>query len=340
MRGGRPEGSFAAGVEDRRHRPAPPLLQTERNTTHRQALRRSAPLPNASSNGERRRTSPHRRGAPLPLNSPLTNNAAAPCFPSLTPSKLLHRGERWRPGKEDTGAASRTGLEGPPGRRRRSIVAPARRCGLREPSPPSSAVASTREGKQGRFAGGWGGVSAGEIADTNSLMFLSELPPSSTASLASCFHFAAFSLSITPLSPFITSTKHLSTSSLVTIPFSLAITRIPTSQTSTRYFALVGWSVHCGMATTGTPRLSASRVEFHPQRVTKHPTARWDKTSSCGHQFVIMPAPDLSGKKLLGSLLCSEDRTTHRNLHLLWIKPCAASHICSSFKLAKLPKDT
>nr|GLL29676.1 hypothetical protein CFOL_v3_34014 [Ipomoea trifida] len=97
-------------------------------------------------------------------------------------------------------------------------------------------------------------------------MFLSELPPSSTASLANCFHFAAFSLSITPLSPFITSTKHLSNSSLVAIPFSPAITRIPTSQTSTRYFALVGWSVHCGMATTGTPRLSASSVEFHPQR--------------------------------------------------------------------------
>nr|GLL31395.1 hypothetical protein Itr_chr07CG09000 [Ipomoea trifida] len=60
-------------------------------TAHRQALRQGTPLPSASSNGERRRTGPHRRGAPLPPHSPPTINAAALRCPSLTSSELVRR---------------------------------------------------------------------------------------------------------------------------------------------------------------------------------------------------------------------------------------------------------
>nr|GMD60576.1 hypothetical protein Iba_chr12aCG12550 [Ipomoea batatas] len=156
LRVGRPEGSFAAGVEDRRRRPAPSLLLTERNVTHRQALRRSTPL--LKRFFERGTTTDQ---SPPPRCSAATKLSVhqqrygfmLPIFDVV--QAAASRGTV-KTGEGDTGAASRTGLEGPPGRRRKSIVAPARRCGLREPSPPSFAVTSTREGKQGRFAGEWG----------------------------------------------------------------------------------------------------------------------------------------------------------------------------------------
>ena len=53
----------------------------------------------------------------------------------------------------------------------------------------------------------------------NSLMFLSELPPSFTASLANSFHFRAFLFNSCPLSPSMTSFMHTTISSLLTIPF-------------------------------------------------------------------------------------------------------------------------
>nr|GLL42029.1 hypothetical protein Itr_chr12CG16490 [Ipomoea trifida] len=67
-------------------------------------------------------------------------------LPSLTSFKLLRRRGTVKTGEGDVGATSRTGLEGPPGRRRKSIVTPTRCCGLREPSPSSSAATSTRRG--------------------------------------------------------------------------------------------------------------------------------------------------------------------------------------------------
>ncbi|GMP44362.1 hypothetical protein CsSME_00013321 [Camellia sinensis var. sinensis] len=65
---------------------------------------------------------------------------------------------------------------------------------------------------------------------------------------------------------------HLSISSLVAIPFSSTFATTPTPQTCSRKCALVVWSRNCGIATTGTPKLTASTVEFHPQCVMKHPT--------------------------------------------------------------------
>nr|GMD39442.1 F-box only protein 8-like [Ipomoea batatas] len=139
---------FKLMEEDRCRRPAPSLLLTERNVTHRQALRRSAPLLNCF----------FERGTTTDQPPPPRCSAATKLLRSSTALRLhasifdvdqaaASRGTV-KTGEGDTGAASRTGLEGPPGRRRKSLVVPTRRCGLREPSPPSSTVASTREGNK------------------------------------------------------------------------------------------------------------------------------------------------------------------------------------------------
>ncbi|KAK9039125.1 hypothetical protein V6N11_023961 [Hibiscus sabdariffa] len=52
-----------------------------------------------------------------------------------------------------------------------------------------------------------------------------------------------------------------------TIPFSSGRALIPIPHTSSMCFALVGWSFHIGIASIGTPRLSASRTELKLQRV-------------------------------------------------------------------------
>ncbi|CAA6659865.1 unnamed protein product [Spirodela intermedia] len=57
-----------------------------------------------------------------------------------------------------------------------------------------------------------------------------------------------------------------------------ALTPTPHSVSASR--ALVGWSVHCGSPTVGTPQSRLSTVEFHPQWVTKQPTALWESTST------------------------------------------------------------
>ncbi|MFS7965213.1 hypothetical protein Hanom_Chr09g00759531 [Helianthus anomalus] len=76
-------------------------------------------------------------------------------------------------------------------------------------------------------------------SETNSSISLSELPPSSTAALANSLHFAAFFRVTTPLSSSIIFIIHDTRFSLVTIPFSLALTLTPTSQISSSNLAFV-----------------------------------------------------------------------------------------------------
>lgn len=172
-------------------------------------------------------------------------------------------------------------------------------------------------------------------------MFLSELPPSLTASTTIYFHLTAFLRISRPLSPCMTSFTRAVTSSLVTTPFPSLLTRTPILHTSAISLALVVWSVHRGITTIGTPKLNASRVEFHPPCVTKPPTARWERTSSWLHQLTISPSSSVSSEvKSWGSLLCLVSLTTHRKLHLQLIRLLAISFICSFGRSAKLPNDT
>ncbi|CAA7395248.1 unnamed protein product [Spirodela intermedia] len=116
------------------------------------------------------------------------------------------------------------------------------------------------------------------------------------------------------------------------------LARTPTPQASSTSLALVGWSVHCGIATMGTPRLRASSVEFQPQWVTKHPTAGCASTANCGHHATT--TPPASSLKPAGSFPCSEPLTTHRNSCRESLSPCAISAVCSAERHAKLPKET
>jgi len=168
--------------------------------------------------------------------------------------------------------------------------------------------------------------------------YSSELPPISTAVLANFFHLLEFPLIVLLLSLSRTSLMHFSTSSLVTIPFSFTFTITPTCQTSVIYLALVGWSLHCGIATIGTPKLNASSVEFHPQWVMKHPTDLWARTCSWGHHFMIRPVFDVSFTKSLGSLFSSDSLTIHRKHLLLRLRPQPSSAMMDTCYLCPSPQ--
>uniref|UniRef100_A0A0A8YH60 Uncharacterized protein n=1 Tax=Arundo donax TaxID=35708 RepID=A0A0A8YH60_ARUDO len=93
------------------------------------------------------------------------------------------------------------------------------------------------------------------------------------------------------------------------------------------YFAFIGWSDHCGIATIGTPMHSPSIVEFHPQCVTKHPTASCASTCSCGLHVTMSPLPFTLFTKLSGIFEVSEFLTTHRKALPLLYSPSAISAI-------------
>nr|CAB3468014.1 unnamed protein product [Digitaria exilis] len=131
-------------------------------------------------------------------------------------------------------------------------------------------------------------------------MFFSDVPPPETASLAfsiHCFACARISTARSP-SPMTPSTHRLSSSRPTTASPPIAA-RTPTPARSSTSHATVGWSVHCGTATIGTPCVMLSSAEFHPQCVTKHPTA-WPRVSSS------------SWCLLIGSMVPNDTYTTER----------------------------
>ncbi|KAG2644637.1 hypothetical protein PVAP13_2KG375616 [Panicum virgatum] len=170
-------------------------------------------------------------------------------------------------------------------------------------------------------------------------MLLSELPPSLTALLAFSFHPAAFRRYSELLSPSITSLTRLSTSSFLTTPSSSGRTRTPTRHTSSMYLAFMGWSDHCGIATIGTPALSASVVEFHPQCVGVHPTAGCASTSSWGLHVTMRPRSFALPAKSSGIFAASEALTTHRNGLPQLYRPSATSAIWTAAGAETLPKE-
>uniref|UniRef100_A0A0E0ETW3 Uncharacterized protein n=1 Tax=Oryza meridionalis TaxID=40149 RepID=A0A0E0ETW3_9ORYZ len=105
------------------------------------------------------------------------------------------------------------------------------------------------------------------------------------------------------------------------------------------YLAFIVWSDHCGTATIGTPALNPSVVEFHPQCVTKHPTAGCASTSSCGHHVTMSPLSCLAAKPS-GILEVSDALTTQRKGLPVLYRPSATSAICAGLGVATLPKET
>ncbi|GER27898.1 3-octaprenyl-4-hydroxybenzoate carboxy-lyase [Striga asiatica] len=175
----------------------------------------------------------------------------------------------------------------------------------------------------------------------NSSIFLSELPPRPIASRATSLHLPAFDLITLPSSPSITRLTQLTISPFFTIPNSSFLALIPNAHTSVTSFAFVLWSVHCGIATIGTPEHSPSRVEFHPQCVTKHPVAGCASTSTCGAHGTTSPLPDTSScVKFGGSIGCSDERTTQRKCLPHAARAHASSSVCWGVSSARLPNET
>ncbi|BAS85862.1 Os03g0693650 [Oryza sativa Japonica Group] len=92
----------------------------------------------------------------------------------------------------------------------------------------------------------------------------------------------------------------------------------------------------------GTPKPSASRVEFQPQCVTKHPVARCASTSSWGLHRTTSASPDAvaASRRWRGSCASSVALTTHRNGLPAARRPRASSSVWAAPRDAKLPKET
>jgi hypothetical protein len=131
--------------------------------------------------------------------------------------------------------------------------------------------------------------------------------------------------------------------SLVTIPSPQVCTIFsPIRQISQMYIWFVNWSVKYGQHSMGTPLRMLSTVEFHPQCVTKHPTAGCASTCSCGaHSTTIpFPCPMVASKNEVGRLPASPGLTTHRNGWPEASSPSASSFSCPGLMIVRLPNAT
>ncbi|KAJ8499841.1 hypothetical protein OPV22_010393 [Ensete ventricosum] len=168
----------------------------------------------------------------------------------------------------------------------------------------------------------------------------SELPPARSASVAASLHRREFLIISPLLSPSITALTQRSISALATMPVSAPLARTPTPHTSSTYLAFVGWSVHNGKATMGTPSDIASSVEFHPQCVTKQPNAGWARTASCGLHCTTRPRSTGAFRNARGSVFSNAAPTTHKKCFADASRPHTSSSICSALTDAMLPKET
>ncbi|PON35611.1 hypothetical protein PanWU01x14_335120 [Parasponia andersonii] len=116
---------------------------------------------------------------------------------------------------------------------------------------------------------------------------------------------------------------------------------------STKTILFMRCSAYNGHAAIGTPQVTASSTEFHPQCVTNPPTESWLRMADCGaHDFTTIPLslvlsrnPSGSSTSKSGSVLgFSGPFTTHKNLWLLFSNPMAISFSCNSENEPLLPK--
>ncbi|WVZ81574.1 hypothetical protein U9M48_028930 [Paspalum notatum var. saurae] len=121
---------------------------------------------------------------------------------------------------------------------------------------------------------------------------LRELPPSPIACNIPAAISPARALMPAPASPRTSANARTRSSASGTAPSppQLAATAARASSTTSR--ALKNWSAAIGHASIGTAAAQASTTEFHPQWVTKQPTARCRSTASCGaHPRSTSPVP-------------------------------------------------
>ncbi|GAV69189.1 hypothetical protein CFOL_v3_12690, partial [Cephalotus follicularis] len=112
-----------------------------------------------------------------------------------------------------------------------------------------------------------------------------EEPPSLKASSALCFSSLTLALIPCPSSSAMILLTVIFISSLPTIPFDGRIfdrTATPSSSVSSAAFNLC--SAYSGHAIIGTPFVTLSSAEFHPQCDKNPPTDGWLKISTCGAQ--------------------------------------------------------
>ncbi|KAM3370587.1 hypothetical protein ACQJBY_018116 [Aegilops geniculata] len=181
-------------------------------------------------------------------------------------------------------------------------------------------------------------------------------PPSSTARLHAAFIFMAFSLAVAPSSsgppPITHLTARSSSAASTKLSRSLSTsiaTATPTTDASSNAFRCC--SAYSGHGTSGTPCHMLSSVEFHPQCVTKQPTAACASTSFCGARVGhTRPRPSVRSRNPAGrsssrfaSVGCREPvaggpRSVHRKRCPLRSSPAATSCALALSNHPRLPK--
>ncbi|PUZ68419.1 hypothetical protein GQ55_2G026500 [Panicum hallii var. hallii] len=179
-------------------------------------------------------------------------------------------------------------------------------------------------------------------------------PPSSTAFRHAAFISAARSLALLPSSPPPISARTARSSSAASTKLPLLLstpiaTAAPAAATSANAFRCC--SAYSGHGAIGTPHQRLSRIEFHPQCVTKPPTAARARISFCGAAVGhTRPLPLVRSRKpsgrssaRLASVGCRDPgaggpRSTQRNRCPLRSRPRATSCACAAVKNPPLPK--
>ncbi|KAF7102598.1 hypothetical protein CFC21_103704 [Triticum aestivum] len=180
----------------------------------------------------------------------------------------------------------------------------------------------------------------------NTLRLRSDEPPFPRASTTAAFHSDAARRAPPAASPSrITSSTRRLTSAARSTPSPPTSARAPTRHSHSTSHAFIRWSDIFGTHTIGTPHATLSITEFHPQCVTKQPTAACNSTRTWSHHSTTMPF--LSGASISvsdaspsASSALMSFRTTHRYGLPVSSSPRSSSSSCSLSILARLPNAT
>ena len=126
-------------------------------------------------------------------------------------------------------------------------------------------------------------------------------PPSPSACLARRIAACVHSRSTLPPSESISHLTFAATSSASTTSLSYSSTATARPSSFYRNTLFIRCSAYSGQASMGTPAMITSSTEFHPQCVTKPPTAPCASTSRCGaHDLTTRPVPLVRSRKPSG----------------------------------------
>ncbi|CAM0882834.1 unnamed protein product [Alopecurus aequalis] len=174
-------------------------------------------------------------------------------------------------------------------------------------------------------------------------------PWSLSASFARCMAACVRCRSSLPPSDSISHLAFTATSSAFTISLSYPSMATASRISSTKNTLFMRCSAYRGHASIGTPAMTASSTEFHPQCVTNPPTAPCASTSLCGaHDMTTSPLSLVRCRKPSGKSVsrsssgwCSSPGgrlTAHKNRCPLFSSPAAICLICFALNRPMLPK--